>query len=188
MGLDAYVGEMSRVDEDMVEFMRHRYAWCAPDDVLVLSPDTDMSDDVRELCVESDMYVVATDWKRLFSDFDIPDDWEVASYGNRPGGTHICFAEHMRADEGPKTKDVYICDRDMEMRYEAIEPTRLVLVRWAEVAYWREDARVRRIAKRRHDVANCGYYGLTPDEVREMCVDQFVEPREGVLYAYHEWY
>lgn len=188
MGLDAYVGEMSRVDEDVIEFMRHRYSWCAPDDVLVLPLDTEMSDDVRDLCVESDMYVATTDWKLLFSDFEIPDDWEVASYGNRPGATHICFAEHLRADENPKTKDVYIRDYDMERRYEIIESDRRILVRWNEIAYWREDKRVHAVAKRRHDVANLGYYGLTIDEVHEMCGDQPIEPRDGVLYAYHEWY
>lgn len=188
MGLDAYAGRMWRVDDDTIDFVRERFCWCSPDNVLALSVDTPMSDDVRALCRESDAYCLNTDWSRIYSDFDVNPDWEVVSYGNRPDHCEITFAEHFRAAEHPATKSVKISNFDMERKYERICSAKFFFVGWEEIAYWRDDRHIREIASEGQRIENCGYYGISEDQFGRMCRGHGLSLPEGSIYAYHEWF
>lgn len=191
MGLDAWVGSFSRVDDDVVDYMSRRFTWQAPENVGVFDLDTPMSDAVRSLCREVDTYSSGFDWDLFRSDYDIPEGWVQQVYRCSSEGIEVRYVPSLTDKSGDAAEAS--CDNWLlEHRYETVEPVRLLVAKWVEIESFRNDERVRAVAKRTHAVENCGYYDLDASQLVEIlgesadCLCPLL--RDGEVYAYHEWY
>ena len=157
MGLDAWVGQVRRVGDDVADFVSKRFSMYAPSDVLVLDVDAPMSDAVRDLCREVESYGHDVDYDLIRRDFGVPDGWHNQMYSVYPGGMRFRYVEDLtKTGDEDASIEFEVSDDEFERRYETIVRTPVLLLGWADVAYWRKDERVRAIAKRRHKVENCG--------------------------------
>lgn len=194
MGLDQYAYKVSKPNDDILDFMKNRLAYCLPNDIhnfniadALLNDEIGLIKDLIPYGVITTLYGTNYDSDLIRKDHDIPESAKLVGLACRPD-----YEEYSYKDENDKLYKIIVSEYDLNHRYEIIEPYQALLVQMDEIHYWREARDVQDLMYENLPVQNCGYYSLDygiMEQLNEIDPDfKIPELNDSEAVVYHEWY